>query len=103
MIAVTMIALVARVESIGVRVTKMKRCVENIEVVHEHPDDYKFGTTDTNKLLSQMMECCKSNCRESSRVFTAVDRLAQLIAWDIEKRTGRKPPPPSAPALEQKR
>jgi hypothetical protein len=99
-IAVTLVALAARIEVLHSHMAKaLDRQVDvlgtlkNLETMHEHPDDYKFGTSDTNKMVQQIGANCEQVCRRHNQVLIAIERLAQLIAYDIEQRTGKRPPP----------
>jgi hypothetical protein len=98
--AIALVGLLARVEQLHSHIVKgMSRQTElldslrNLETMHEHPDDYKFGTSETNKMVLAIGANCEQVCRRHSQVLLAIERLAQLIAYDIEQRTGKRPPP----------
>jgi hypothetical protein len=98
--AIALVGLLARVEQLHAHIVKglsrqsdLLDSLRNLETMHEHPDDYNFGTADTNKMVQQIGANCEQVCRRHTQVLIAIERLAQLIAYDIEQRTGKRPPP----------
>jgi hypothetical protein len=67
--------------------------LNDLKVMHEHPDDYDFGTGATNRTLAAMLAECQSTCAANRRVAESVENLAALIRYDIKQRTGKEPPP----------
>ncbi len=53
---------------------------KKIVLMHQDPDKYGFGTGATNNLVDALTR--------------AIRELTHYIRWDIEDRTGKKPPPP---------
>jgi hypothetical protein len=99
-VAVALVGLLARVEQLHSHIIKglsrqseLLESLRNLETMHEHPDDYKFGTSETNRMVLAIGNNCEQVCRRHSQVLIAIERLAQLIAYDIEQRTGHCPPP----------
>jgi hypothetical protein len=109
--AVLLSGLVVRIENIASRVKEVeadvapigamasdvhqiKAAVYHVKAMHEHPDDYNFGNKETNAMVQRLMKCCSANCQESERVWRSIDKLSHTLAYDIEQRTGKKPPPP---------
>jgi hypothetical protein len=79
---------------IGGRMKSVQEDTQSVKTMHEHPDDYGFGSKETNKMLKGLMEACSTNCQEASRVWRSLDTLAYYIKYDVETRTGKKIPPP---------
>ena len=48
--------------------------------MHKDPDKHGFGTSEQDELLAGLTRAIKA--------------LTHYIAWDIEDRTGKRPPPP---------
>ena len=99
-IAIALVGLLARIEQLHSHIakaldrqSKLLEKIDNLETMHEHPDDYDFGTSDTNKMVMAIGANCEAVCRRHSQVLHAIERLAQLISYDIEQRTGKRPPP----------
>jgi hypothetical protein len=99
-IAIGLVALLARLEQLHAHMAKglarqaeLLESLRNLETMHEHPDDYKFGTSETNRVVLSIAANCEQVCRRHSQVLVAIERLAQLISYDIEQRTGHCPPP----------
>lgn len=61
-------------------VAKIMFRVTRLLDMHEHADDYGFGTERTNKLIEDNTK--------------AMNALVHYITWSIEHTTGQKPPPP---------
>jgi hypothetical protein len=64
-----------------------------LETMHQHPDDFQFGTKDTNAMLNAMTKECRKTCQRNREVADSIDNLAALIRYDIKQRTGLNPPP----------
>jgi len=59
------------------------RCREGIAKlvhIHEHPDDYGFGTSRQTRIIEENTQAMKS--------------LAHYIRWALEREHGTPPPPP---------
>lgn len=94
LIALTMVGFAIRMETMGARVRDIKSGVDRARVMHEHADDYGFGTVETNRLLRDLVVASANNARESERVCRVVRELTHFIIWEIKDRTGKTPPPP---------
>jgi hypothetical protein len=108
-IAIGLVALLARLEQLHAHMAKglarqaeLLESLRNLETMHEHPDDYKFGTSETNRMVLAIGANCEQVCRRHSQVLVAIERLAQLISYDIEQRTGKCPPPMPVHPEDQK-
>jgi hypothetical protein len=108
-IAIGLVALLARLEQLHAHMSKglarqvdLLEAMRNLETMHEHPDDYKFGTSETNRMVLAIGANCEQVCRRHSQVLVAIERLAQLISYDIEQRTGKCPPPMPVHPEDQK-
>ena len=98
--AIMLVTLVARIEMLHThfirgldRQTELLKSLKKLETMHEHPDDYDFGTSDTNALVLALKTNCDMVCRRHSLVLQGLERLTSLISYDIEQRTGKKLPP----------
>jgi hypothetical protein len=98
--AIMLVTLVARIEMLHshiikglARQTELLSSIRNLETMHEHPDDYNFGTVATNKMVTALMKNCQEVCNRHGRVLDAVERLTSVIAYEHEERTGKKLPP----------
>jgi hypothetical protein len=98
--AIAIVGLLARVEQLHAHIIKgisrqgeVLDSLRTLETMHEHPDDYKFGNSETNRMVLAIGNNCEQVCKRHSQVLFAIERLAQLIAYDIEQRTGKRPPP----------
>lgn len=62
-------------------------------VMHEKPDDYGFGTGETNKTLAdshrELTTCINGNT-------AVVKELIHYMKWSHKDRTGKELPPPMA-------
>ncbi len=93
-VALTLVGIVFRIEAMGARVREIKAGVESAHVMHEHADDYGFGTGQTNRLLREVLSATSSNSRSSEAVARSINELTHYLTWDIKQRTGETPPPP---------
>jgi hypothetical protein len=98
--AVAIVGILARIEILHsgmakalTRQSDVLDSLQRLETMHEHPDDYNFGTSDTNKMMIALGNNCEQVCKRHGQVLYAIERLASLIAYDIEQRTGKRPPP----------
>ena len=65
---------------------KVESEVKEMLVMHKHPDDYGFGTQSLKEIMGRQ----NSLLREQRDVMR---EMVQLIRFEAEARTGRKPPP----------
>jgi hypothetical protein len=98
--AIMLVTLVARIEMLHSHIikgldrqTELLSTLRNLETMHEHPDDYNFGTQNTNRMVTTLMHNCQEVCNRHGRVLDAVERLTSVIAYEHEERTGKKLPP----------
>jgi hypothetical protein len=83
----SMLRLVRGVEDRTLRQVMEK--IEELRVMHEHPDDYNFGSRETNRLLKESIEqerlshaaltkCCDAMTKQTN----AVNELVRVIRED---------------------
>jgi len=70
------------------------RALRDLETMHEHADDYGFGTKATNEQLKGLIEAFRESVEENRRISDSLYRLVHYIKFDIKGRTGQEPPPP---------
>lgn len=110
--ALTMVGMSIRQEMLSTKIVavletlaKIKSTGEAVLNMHEHADDYGFGTRQTNSLLKIAMQVQKDLQDESRTIQTRLEadahstrqslvQLVNLLRYDIEQRTGKKVPPP---------
>jgi hypothetical protein len=67
-----------------------------LETMHQHPDDFQFGTKATNEMVATLTSECRKTCQRNREVADSIDNLAALLRYDIKQRTGITPPPNGA-------
>jgi methyl-accepting chemotaxis protein len=67
--------------------------VDELKTMHEHSDDFGFGTKETNRRLSNVAEILEKVASMSERSARTVDQLVHYVQADYEARTGNKLPP----------
>ncbi len=68
--------------------------LKDLRTMHEHADDFGFGTKATNERLDKLLTAITASTEESQRVSDSLYRLVHYITFDIKSRTGKAPPPP---------
>ncbi len=104
--AVALVAIAVRVEFVSNKLTQMRDIqlkgiqddvAESLEM-HRHPDDYGFGTKETNRALESATGVLEEVAKTTRSNAWAVRDLIHYLKEDFEARTGAKLPPP-APEL----
>lgn len=89
---------VQNIHSIGKQAIAAQRtthdALETLHTMHQHPDDYGFGTKATNIHLTNLLVSIQESTEESRRVGDSLHDLIHYIMFDIKSRTGKAPPPP---------
>jgi hypothetical protein len=62
--------------------------------MHEHADDYGFGSKEVNLRLSELLKEISKSTGENRRVADSIQDLIHYITFDIKRRSGESPPPP---------
>lgn len=93
-VALTIVALGIRQEMIANKVRNIEGIVTTMKIMHEHADDYGFGTKRTNNLIDEMQQATVKSTNAIRISSNSIDQLAHFIKVDIETRTGKKLPPP---------
>ena len=103
-IAGTLVSLARRLSRIETGLEPIAQMAARVEVIqtnsftvktmHEHADDFGFGTKATNQMLAGLVDSCSKSCQQGERVWRAIEQLAHVMRHDVETRTGRKIPPP---------
>ncbi len=75
---------------LGAMVAKAQREVSKMLAMHEHADDFGFGTEETNQLIMANREMVKTMTADNRR---GMKELVHYIKWFVEVQTGEKPPP----------
>jgi len=98
--ALTIVGMSIRQEMIATKIIALmtslsgvKETVDITKVMHDHPDDYGFGSAETNKLLKESAEIQKKNSEELRETRRSLKELVHVMRHDIELRTGRPVPP----------
>lgn len=73
--------------------------IEELRIMHEHPDDYGFGSKETNRLLREsieqerisheaLSECCAAMTKQTN----AVNELVRVMRDDASNKSRFAPP-----------
>ncbi len=90
----TLVGVAIRLENLASRVRNVQETVTDQKTMHEHADDYGFGTKETNEMLKGLLASTRSSAKESDKVYRALTAMIHYITYDIKQRTGQTPPPP---------
>ena len=60
--------------------------------MHDHADDFVFGTKQTNKHLINMEGVNKAVLAHQSSIDRSLKEMVVLMRWDIKRRGGDPPP-----------
>jgi hypothetical protein len=90
----TIIGIAIRLENLASRVKDVQQRVIDTKTMHEHADDYGFGTKETNEMLQGLLTSTRTSAKESDKVYRALTAMIHYITYDIKQRTGHSPPPP---------
>ncbi len=66
--------------------------------MHNHPDQYNFGSQSTNQLLRDNTSMIKTLVKDNTAAMRA---LTHYIRWLGKEQTGKTPPPPTIPTLTE--
>ncbi len=75
------------------KLSDLKMVVDKVKTMHDHPDDYGFGTRQTNELLKSTARVLAENANRAKDIHTAIENLVHVIKHDFEQRTGTTIPP----------
>lgn len=100
-IALAIVAVGARMQTLASsikmglqRQTELIAGIAEIKTMHDHPDDYGFGTRQTNLKLERLLKALTEAAEENRRIGDQLYRLTHYLQFDIKSRTGKEPPPP---------
>lgn len=91
-IAIAVTVMMLRQEFIAHRSKLTLNCVEEIKIMHEHPDDYGFGSKKTNELLEKVVESGDSQ-RDMARSMREIVGYVKSGLEALTNRTLTQPPP----------
>lgn len=103
---VAVIALV--VVGIGIRIQRLVSMIQHgldkqvnllngiseLKTMHDHADDFGFGTRATNEHLEKLIEALSDYAKENRHISNGLRDLIHYTTFDIKARTGHDPPPP---------
>jgi hypothetical protein len=92
-IGIRIVNLHTIVKEAMVRQDHMIDALDKLVTMHEHADDFGFGTKKTNNQLHELLKAIASAVAESRRTGESLHRLIHYITFDIKQRTGKEPPP----------
>lgn len=69
------------------------RVITQIKTMHDHPDDFDFGTKRTNEILTQTLEVVAETSKQNAETSRILKELTHYLKADLESR-GVKPIPP---------
>jgi hypothetical protein len=72
----------------------MIEAMDKLVTMHEHADDFGFGTRNTNMQLKDLLAAISTAVAESRRTGDSLHKLIHYITFEIRERTGKTPPPP---------
>jgi hypothetical protein len=72
----------------------MIESMDKLVTMHEHADDFGFGTRNTNNQLKALLTAISQAVEESRRTGESLHKLIHYITFEIRERTGKSPPPP---------
>ncbi len=88
------LAIIAvRLEMLQSRLKDTKQMTRRLLEMHQHADDYGFGTVETNKLLRANSEAQTELLRAVTANTLAVGQLIHVFNFDYHERTGTRVPP----------
>ncbi len=73
---------------LGAIAMKVNRLVE----MHDHADDFEFGTKTTNRHLREMESVNQKVLEHQSSIDQSLKEMVRLMRWDIKRRGGDPPP-----------
>ena len=79
-------------ESLIATVSHIDKLVTELKNMHEHPDDYGFGTDDTNRMVRGTEAQLTEAARLLDKVGKLVGQLAVVFEMDYQDRTGKTIP-----------
>lgn len=94
-LALAVVGIAARIEAMAKIARDIQVKITDCKTMHEHPDDYGFGSKETNEMMRGLVIATEASSRESEKVFRALTTMIHYITYDIKQRTGKTPPPPT--------
>ncbi len=92
-VLVLAVTIVVRQEIMIRRAIHSSQVIDSIKVMHEHADDFDFGTKETNERLIELEKLNIKIFGEMKSSNNNMHALVHYVKFYIEKQTGEKPPP----------